>query len=415
MLSLLALRRRIESGEIDPAAAVEESLAVIRERDPALKAFVCVADAPGVGAASQPLGGVAVGVKDVIDTADLPTQLGCAAIYAGWRPRADAAVVTLLRKAGASVAGKTETTAFAFMDPAPTFNPHHRDHTPGGSSAGSAAAVAAGLIPLAVGTQTGGSVIRPASFCGVAAVKPSFRLLPTVGVKTSAWTLDTLGFFGAGVEDVAYALAAVTGRDLRVDGRDAGAPVLGVFRQDYAGPPAEDGEDALARGIAAVERSGMRVVEIATPPELAEAYAIHGTIQDFEMRQALGWEWEARRDDLPPRIRACLEAAQSLTPDAYDVARGKARRARTACRSMFDGVDALLTFSAPGAAPGRDTTGDPRFNRLMTLLGVPCVNVPGLVSKAGLPVGLQVVAPFGRDRQALAAAHTVEKALKASF
>ena len=146
-----------------------------------------------------------------MDTQDFPTEMG-SPIYRGFRPRGDAAVVMMLKQAGASIIGKTTTTAFASLDPTATLNPHNHGHTPGGSSSGSAAAVAAGMIPLALGTQTGGSVIRPASFCGVAAIKPSYRLLPTVGVKCYSWTLDTVGLFAAGVDDVARGLSAMTGR-----------------------------------------------------------------------------------------------------------------------------------------------------------------------------------------------------------
>ena len=167
-------------------------------RKSTIGAFVC--HDPNVRAQNVgPLRGIAVGIKDIMDTADFPTEMG-SPIYRGHRSRGDASVVMLLKQAGASIVGKTTTTAFASTDPTATLNPHNHGHTPGGSSSGSAAAVAAGMIPLALGTQTGGSVIRPASFCGVAAIKPSYRLLPTVGVKCYSWTLDTVGLFAAGVE-----------------------------------------------------------------------------------------------------------------------------------------------------------------------------------------------------------------------
>src|SRR5206468_6260383 len=172
--------------------------------------FVCRLDAARA-ANSGPLRGITVGVKDIMDTSDFPTEMG-AQIYKGWRPRADAPVVAALKRAGATIIGKTTTTAFASRDPTATLNPRNGNHTPGGSSSGSAAAVAAGMIPLALGTQTGGSVIRPASFCGVAAIKPSFPLLPTVGVKCYSWTLDTVGLFAAGVNDLARGLSAMTHR-----------------------------------------------------------------------------------------------------------------------------------------------------------------------------------------------------------
>src|SRR3954471_22721109 len=210
MISLADLQRRIDAGDFSADAAIAQSLEAIAAQDKSIGAFVCRdenARAQGAG----PLRGIAVGIKDIMDTVDFPTEMG-SPIYRGHRPRGDAAVVMMLKQAGASIAGKTTTTAFASTDPTATLNPHNHGHTPGGSSSGSAAAVAAGMIPLALGTQTGGSVIRPASFCGVAAIKPSYRLLPTVGVKCYSWTLDTVGLFAAGVVDLAHGLSAMTGR-----------------------------------------------------------------------------------------------------------------------------------------------------------------------------------------------------------
>nr|WP_256515206.1 amidase [Alsobacter ponti] len=411
-MSLLDLRRRIDSGELSASDAIRQSLQAIGERDGALKAFASV-DRSAV-AGHGLLAGVALGVKDIIDTADLPTEMGCKAIYGSWRPRADAAIVSLAKMAGATVVGKTETTAFAFLDPAPTLNPHRADRTPGGSSSGSAAAVAAGLVPLAIGTQTGGSVIRPASFCGVAAIKPSFRLLPTVGLKTSAWTLDTLGLMAASVADCAYALEAISGREMRLPD-DPGAPRFALARQRFAGDAAPEGEAALEKAARLAEKAGATVVEIDLPRPFADAWAIHGTVQNYEIRVSMAWEYLNRRADLPPRIGGLLDEAQSIRASDYDAVRGAARRARLAAKDFFaeHGVDAILTYSAPGAAPDRSTTGDPRFNKLLTLLGAPCVNVPGLVSGDSLPVGVQVVAPFGRDAQALRAAAWLERIVRA--
>src|SRR6202166_3521612 len=197
--------------------------------------FACRTENPRAQNAG-PLRGIAVGIKDIIDTADLPTEMG-SKIYRGWRPRADAPVVMLLKQAGATIIGKTTTTAFAANDPTATLNPRNHAHTPGGSSSGSAAAVAAGMIPLALGTQTGGSVIRPASFCGVAAVKPSFHLLPKVGVKCFSWTLDTVGLFAAGIEDLAYGPRAMTNRPELLGDATISAPRIGLVMQEFAGTP----------------------------------------------------------------------------------------------------------------------------------------------------------------------------------
>src|SRR6516164_1558181 len=210
MISLADLKRRIDGGELSPEAALKQSQDAIATHERVIGAFANLAENPHAQKAG-PLRGIAVGIKDIIDTRELPTEMG-SSIYRGFRPRADASVVMMLKQAGATVIGKTTTTAFAANDPTDTLNPRNHGHTPGGSSSGSAAAVAAGMIPLALGTQTGGSMIRPASFCGVAAIKPSYRLLPTVGVKCFSWTLDTVGLFAACVEDLALALSAMTGR-----------------------------------------------------------------------------------------------------------------------------------------------------------------------------------------------------------
>src|ERR1700674_2916345 len=208
MMSLAELQLRIDSGDLSADAAIAQSCEAIDVHEKAIGAFVCRAE--NVRAASAgPLRGIAVGIKDIIDTSDLPTEMG-SAIYKGWQPCADAPVVAMLKQAGATIIGKTTTHAFGANEPKAPVNPHNHGHTPGGSSSGSAAAVAAGMIPLALGTQTGGSVIRPASFCGVAAVKPSFHLLPKIGVKCFSWSLDTVGLFAADVEDLAYGLSALT-------------------------------------------------------------------------------------------------------------------------------------------------------------------------------------------------------------
>ncbi|MEA2939488.1 MAG: hypothetical protein QOD09_17 [Bradyrhizobium sp.] len=412
MLSLAELQRRIESGDLSAAAAIAQSLDAIDAHEKSIGAFVCrpeTARAQNAG----PLRGIAVGIKDIIDTAELPTEMG-SPIYQGWQPRADAPVVAMLKAAGATIAGKTTTTGFASLDPTATRNPRNAGHTPGGSSSGSAAAVAAGMIPLALGTQTGGSVIRPASFCGVAAIKPSFRLLPTVGVKCFSWTLDTVGLFAAGVKDLAHGLSAMTNRPELLSAAPR-RPRIGVVLQDFAGAPEASGGEALRTAASAAQRAGAPVRDLALPEIVAEAWRIQPTVQDFEAHQALAWEYGVHHAAMPPLLCAKLDETAGLQPAAYDEARGIAKRARDALAEIFADVDVLLTFSAPGAAPkGLSSTGDPRFNRLWTLMGVPCVNVPAIVADGGLPVGVQVIARFGDDAGALAAARFVEEALATS-
>jgi Asp-tRNA(Asn)/Glu-tRNA(Gln) amidotransferase A subunit family amidase len=410
MISLAELQRRIEARELSVDTAIAQSVEATDALDKKIGAFVCRAETVRP-ANTGPLRGIAVGIKDIIDTADFPTEMG-SQIYKGWRPRADAPVVMLLKQAGATIVGKTTTTAFAANDPTPTLNPRHHGHTPGGSSSGSAAAVAAGMIPLALGTQTGGSVIRPASFCGVAAIKPSYRLLPTVGVKCFSWTLDTVGLFAAGVRDLAHGLSAMTGRPELLPGAASLAPRIGVVTQNFAGEPEAAGAEALRIAVLAAEKAGASVRALELPEIVAQAWRIHPTVQEFEAHQAFAWEYRANYDAMPPLLRGRLDESRDTTAAAYDEARAIARRARGALADIFGDVDVLLTFSAPGAAPkGLASTGDPRFNRLWTLMGVPCVNIPAYVADGGLPVGVQVIARFGDDAGALEAARFVEAAL----
>ena len=410
MISLAELQRRINSGELSADAAVIQSREAISEHDRTIGAFVRHSEMARAASAG-PLRGIAVGIKDIIDTSDFPTEMG-AAIYRGWQPRADSPVVMMLKQAGATIIGKTTTTAFAANDPTPTLNPRNKDHTPGGSSSGSAAAVAAGMIPLALGTQTGGSVIRPASFCGVAAIKPSFRLLPTVGVKCFSWTLDTVGLFAAGVEDLAQGLSAITDRPELLPGAATQTPRIGLVTQDFAGAPEAAGGEALRIATVAAERAGALVRTLALPEIVGEAWRVHPIVQFFEAHRAMAWEYRANYDAMPPLLRGRLDESIGITPAAYDEARSIAHRARRALAELFKEVDALLTFSAPGAAPnGLASTGDARFNQLWTLMGVPCVNVPATIAEGELPVGVQVIARFGDDAGALAAARFVEEAL----
>jgi len=411
MISLADLQRRIDNGELTPEAALKQSQDAIAAREKTIGAFASLAQSPRVQTAG-PLRGIAVGIKDIIDTSDLPTEMG-SAIYRGHRPRADAPVVMMLKQAGATIIGKTTTTAFAANDPTATVNPHNHGHTPGGSSSGSAAAVAAGMIPLALGTQTGGSVIRPGSFCGIAAIKPSYRLLPSVGVKCFSWTLDTVGLYGAAVEDLARGLAAMTGRLELLPGAAVGAPRIGVVTQDFADAPDKESAEALRVAAKAAGRAGASVRELKLPEIVAQAWLKQPTIQMFEAHQAFAWEYRENYDAMPPMLRVRLDETKALTFADYDEARAIAVTARAALSETLAGVDAILTLSAPGAAPkGLGSTGDARYNRLWTLMGTPCVNVPALIAEGGLPVGVQVVADYGDDAKALSVAQFLEGALK---
>jgi Asp-tRNA(Asn)/Glu-tRNA(Gln) amidotransferase A subunit family amidase len=416
MLSALDLARRIETDELTPRAVVDLCAEAIAAREKEVGAFVVLdldaarraAEAPRLS--STPLRGLPVAFKDIFDTADLPTQYG-SPIYAGYRPRADASAVVLTRRAGGIVLGKTVTTEMASLVPSVTCNPHHLAHTPGGSSAGSAAAVAAGMVPIAFGTQTAGSVIRPAAFCGVAGFKPSYRLIPMVGVKDVSWHLDTAGLFGAGVADVAFAAAAVLQRDLRVDRTTPAAPRIGLARTHLWPQASAAMQKAVETAARIAEAAGAKVTELTLPPILEDAYAAQFTIQDYENFRALAFEYDRHRDQIDARLREQLDAAAAISADDYDAARRTSSRARQLLADTMADCDVILTPSAPGSAPhGFGSTGDPMFNRLWTLMGPPCVNVTGLYDNE-LPLGVQIVGRFGRDRLALEAALFLEQAI----
>lgn len=419
MLSALDLARRIEAGSLAPVAVIDLCAETIAAREGEIGAFVAL-DIAGARQRAQSsaqtlksgaLLGLPVGVKDIFDTADLPTEYG-SPIYASHQPVGDCAAVSLLRRAAGLVIGKTVTTEFAYMQPGKTRNPRNLEHTPGGSSSGSAAAVAAGMAPIATGTQTGGSVIRPAAYCGVAGFKPSYRLLPTVGIKCFSWSLDTVGLFAAGVADVAFAAAAISGRDLRVDRQAPGVPTIAVVRThlwDAASAPMQDAVEKAAR---AAEAAGARIEEYTLPPSVEDAFRAHPVIMNYEAYRALAYEYDHRRDLLGPLLRKLLDDAAMITAEDYDAARRATKRARRMINELLNEAKFILTPSAPGAAPrGLSSTGKPIFNSLWTLMGVPCVNVPGFLDGAGMPLGVQIIGRFGRDRATLEAALFLEKAI----
>jgi len=415
MLSALDLAARLEAGKLTPRAVVEMCAEAIAAREKDVGAFVTLdlaaarraADDPRLS--SLPLYGLPVGFKDIFDTADLPTQYG-SPVYANNRPTADATAVVMTREAGGIVIGKTVTTQFASLVPSATRNPRNLAHTPGGSSAGSAAAVAAGMVPLAFGTQTAGSVIRPAAFCGVAAFKPSYRLIPMVGVKDVAWHLDTAGLFGAGVADVAFAAAAILQRELRVDG--AAPPRIAMARTHLWPKASSAMQQAVETAARIAAAAGAKVADLELSPIVEDAYEAQFTIQDYENIRALAFEYERHRDRIDPLLRTQLDRAVAISADEYDAARRLASRARQLLADAMADHDVILTPSAPGAAPhGFATTGDPMFNRLWTLMGAPCINVTGMNDGDSLPLGIQIVGRFGRDHAALEAALFVERAI----
>jgi len=361
-----------------------------------------------------PLHGVPVGIKDIIDTADMPTENG-SVLHAGRTPSRDATVVARLRGAGAVILGKTVTTEFATYTPGKTRNPHDPEHTPGGSSSGSAAAVAAGMVPLALGSQTNGSVIRPASFCGVWGFKPTHGLIPRHGILALSRTLDHVGLFARGVEDLALLAEQLVGHDERdPDTRPrarlpfvevaAGEPPLPPMLALVKTPLWERADAETKEAFAElVEHLGDRVEELELFPSAAEAWQWHRTIMEAEMAANLEREWETGRDRLSESLRAQLARGREVRALDYQRARARIRPVQDSFLELFEQrYDAILTPAAPGTAPpGLASTGDPAFCTLWTLCGMPAVSVPLMQGAAGLPLGVQLVGPRDGDARLL--------------
>ena len=398
---------------------VEACLERIAARDGELKAWVHVAGDAALAQARaldkesprSPLHGMPVGIKDVFDTADMPTEYN-SAIYKGHRPRADAAAVALLRRAGCVILGKTATAEFAFNNPPATTNPHNPAHTPGGSSSGSAAAVADGMVPLALGTQTGGSVIRPAAFCGVIGFKPTFGCINRTGVKPVSDSLDTVGFFSNTLEESVKALHVLGGLALADLAARISAPRIGFARTSRWETSDQASRANLESAAKALATAGAIVVDAMLPPDVEALFAEQGLIMKFEAARALAWEQDNHRDLLSPGIRTRLDDGWAISRGRYDQAKTTAGDARKQFADLMRSFDVLLTLAAPGEAPkGLASTGDSIFNGLWTLLGVPCITLPRGKGAAGLPLGIQLVGAAGEDTALLARAQWVTKAL----
>jgi len=349
------------------------------------------------------------GIKDIIDTEDLPTEYG-SPVYRGHRPRADAACVALLKAAGCLILGKTVTTEFAQNHPSQTRNPRNPAHTPGGSSSGSAAAVADCMVPLALGTQTGGSVIRPAAYNGAFAIKPSFGSINRQGTKFVAESLGTIGIFARSVEDLAFSLEILSGR--KAHSMDTSSLRIGLCRTPVWGRADAATHDNLEQAAMRVAQAGARVRDFELPAGSLRLFDDWKLVSGFESARALAWEWENHRGDISKTLAPRLEESWKVTREQYDGMRAHARQCRRALMEAMREVDFLLAPSATGEAPASlASTGDPVFNRAWTLLGVPCITIPYGKGSHGLPLGVQLVGAFDSDSALLAQADWVAKTL----
>jgi Asp-tRNA(Asn)/Glu-tRNA(Gln) amidotransferase A subunit family amidase len=407
---------RLAAREITAEQMARACLARIEERESAVHAWihldpdVVLAQARQLdrGPVRGPLHGLPLGVKDLIDTADMPTAYG-SPVYAGHRPRADAACVALARSAGALVLGKTVTTEFAWFHPGKTANPRNPSHTPGGSSSGSAAAVADCMVPLAFGTQTAGSIIRPASYCGIVGYKPTHGTLPRAGIKPLSDSLDTLGTLTRSVADAALLVSALSGREL-LPGPLHQAPRIGLCRT-HEWHAAQPETTATMENIgAALGRAGAKLSEIVLPQVFAGVAQAQIDIMNYEIHAALACERLQHYAGLSDKLKQLLENARQCDAARYDEALRLVASCRSQLEDVFAGVDVLLAPSAPGEAPaGLGATGDPVFCRAWTALHVPAINLPCGLGPHGLPVGLQVIGRGGDDARALAVADWVHQ------
>ena len=424
-LSATDAARAIRDGAISSEELTGACLARVREVDDKVQAWAFLDPEHALnqarardqerreGRPAGPLHGVPVAIKDIIDTEDMPTEDG-SALHAGRTPAHDAKVVAMLRAAGAIIFGKTVTTELATYAPGKTRNPHNPEHTPGGSSSGSAAAVAAGMVPLALGSQTNGSVIRPASFCGAYGFKPTLGLIPRTGVLKLSGTLDQIGGFTRSVEDLALLGEQLIGWDEDdPDTRPRARPPL--VETACAEPPlppqlafvkgpawdraTEETKEAFAELVSAL---GDHVFEVDMAESTQPALDWHRTIMEAEMAANLDLEWEKGRDRISSSLRAQLERGRAVTALDYQRARARIPLLNAGFDNVFERCEAIVTPAAAGTAPrGLESTGDPAFCTLWTLCGMPALNLPLMQGENGLPLGVQLVGPRGSDARLL--------------
>jgi Asp-tRNA(Asn)/Glu-tRNA(Gln) amidotransferase A subunit family amidase len=424
-LTALGLRDWLASGKMDVEAYVDQQLAFARAAEERIHAFASL-DERVVrlqaghlkaqklrGEPLPPLWGVPVAVKDIVDTVDFPTAYG-SPIHEGRYAVGDATVVRRLRDAGALIFGKTVTTEFATFQPGPTRNPHDPEHTPGGSSSGSAAAVAAGVVPVAIGTQTNGSVLRPASFCGVYGFKPTRGLLPRTGVFPQSPTLDQIGVFARSIEDLALVAEVMAGDD-GADAGSLGQPPRQLLSVARAEPPVEpkfcfvrtpwwDQVESEAREAYEAFVDLMRgvVVEAALPPVVDEAVRWHHVVNEAELAFALQREYRHHPQQLSDALRQRVEQGMKMPVIDYLVAKDRIPHVASAFDEYFDHYDAILAPAALGTAPkGQASTGNPLMQTVWTFGGLPALSMPLLNLSNGLPLGVQAVGALHNDGRLL--------------
>ena len=419
-LSAVEAVKKIHAGTLTSLELVKSCLSRIEKRESDVAAWQYLSSSQALEAAKKSdenasrgeLQGIPIGIKDIFDTADMPTENG-SSIYKGNMPSADASCVSRIKNEDGVILGKTVTTEFAYFQPGKTANPHNLKHTPGGSSSGSAAAVADFMVPLALGSQTVGSTIRPASFCGIVGYKPSFGFIDRTGVRTLAETFDTIGIFARTVGDAAHLGSVISRRpSLKIDQEGNQSLKFGICNTSEWHSTDEDTRAAFNKATTLIDRAGGEIQEIVLPDifeSLADAQAL---ITDFEAANSAAHELRANKALVSQRYCEKAEAGLSYSEQEYDAALSVILQAQASYKKVIHGLDAILCPSATGEAPkGHEFTGDPILNRMGTALQIPCVNIPGLTGRSGLPVGVQLIGQFKADAKVLNKADWLHKVL----
>ncbi len=420
LLTASEARTQLDSGEITSEALVRDCLARIEAREPDLDAWVFLDPELALDQARERDGepsrgllhGIPVGIKDIYDTADMPTGYGTT-LHEGHRPDADSGWVAALRAAGAVILGKTRTTEFANPVPTTTRNPHDLERAPGASSSGSAAAVADFHVPLATGSQTGGSVILPASLCGIYGYKPSFGDFPSGNVRHAKPSIDTPGLFARALDDVALMRAAsIGGEPAALDLPVGAGPRIGVCRTEVWPEALPESVAMLAEAAEILAGAGATVSDIEPPSEVSDAMVEFPTILCTEDARAIAADVGDRLDQINSWAQKSIREAKDITPAQYANATALAERARTAMDAVFDDFDALITPSTRGEAPTDRVAIEPSyFNRIWTLMYVPCLSLPAFTGPSGMPVGLQVVGRRSDDDRLLAIGRWIDRVI----
>lgn len=419
-LSVREAAGRIKARDLSSEALVRACLDRIDTREDAVAAWTHIAADSALAQARMrdseaprgPLHGIPVAIKDVIDTADMPTGYG-SPIYDGYRPEVDAECVAMLRRAGAVILGKTVSTEFAAITSGRTANPHNPAHTPGGSSSGSAAAVADRMVPLALGTQTVGSTVRPAAYCGIVGFKPSYGTFGLRGVLPQAPSLDTLGLFARHVDDIVLLADALIGAEDAFSAPPLSAPPrIGICPSPHWPDAQPETVAAMAGAEGRLAAAGAETGRVDLPPQYDDALDAQWTILKFEIARTLMPERENNADGLSAGLTAIIDDGLAMPVAEYRTALSVAHRCRLDIAPCFEDYDVLLTPSAAGEAPeGLTTRTDLLFQRLWTLLHLPCLTLPGFTGPSGLPVGVQLVGRSGTDPAFLRAAAWCESVL----